>query len=152
MMSKQKEYTQLEYELHEQYNANHPGNWILQYDVRSTHQDSSERSWFNNQYNHLVTAWQRTVMDVNAGRRTNDYFADMIRFKYIPFVKNFIQEVEKRDLPYKKEKLQILRYRLTSLKHMETYLRTHDEKAYEVYDEYDTKFREMIDRNIDIVK
>ena len=145
-------FVQKEIELKEKYDADYGGNYIHRHYVQSEYQDREDRSWFNNEYNHLVTAWQRTVKDINDDRMSLDTQADIVRFRFIPFVRGFIKDVESRDLPYKDQKIEILQLRLESLYHIDEYLRNpHDTFHLDEYRKYDSQFRDMIEANPAIV-
>jgi hypothetical protein len=149
------QYGDLEKELREKYDPDYAGNYIWTSAVEKFEKcdDERELSWFEGEYEALESSWQRMVSKIDHTDFPSDMEADIIRFEYIPWVKEFLAHTKERDLPYKKEKIKILELRLASLEAIEKHLRDHsNQKAYDEYVKYDDEFRNMIKDNPDIIK
>jgi len=110
----------------------------------------AELSWFAGEYLAFDKTYEKFENAINHKSYANsDEEGDVIRFRLIPYVEEFIRNLESRDdVVYKEERLELLNHRLESLKHLEQYVReNHDPDAYERYSEHDIAVQQMIQDN-----
>jgi hypothetical protein len=112
-------------------------------------------TWFQKQFKMLEASWQEFVLDVNGERiQSTKKQASLLRNEYIPWVKDLMSQVQRRDdISMKDEKLQILQLRLDSMYALDEYVRnSYDAEAYLRYQQNDSAFRNMIEEFPEILE
>jgi hypothetical protein len=108
----------------------------------------SEIPWFTGEYNSFDKSMAKLEDVVNHKTQTPKQDADLVRFTYIPYVEEFIRNLKGRDVVYKEDRLQLLEYRLASLKALDLYLRNNkDAKQYDEYSKNDVAVKKLLRDN-----
>jgi hypothetical protein len=129
---------------------------IWQYYVRIP-QDAfkPEDTWWQKNYQAFNASFSNFVSEVMSSRLEDaDTQAEAIEFEYMPWMKWLIHQTEiQDDLPYKKEKLDILHSRYDALSCLLNYLRDdYDKTDYNEYRQIDREIRRKIEENPEILK